>query len=192
MLSMVKKFNPTEKEALKLLVKYAPDKKSYSAVLKHVKAVQKVAINLVKNIVDINCDKEFIKIASLLHDIGRFDCPPNSGKDKIIQHGIIGSRILKKEGWPKAYQRVCETHIGIGIRTKDIIEQKLPLPLKDYVPKTFEENLIAYADNLVDNNKIKDEKYVVERFRKEFGDKFAKRVEKFHNEINLLLAKKKK
>ena len=125
---MVNNFKPTEKEALKLLARYAPDKHSYDAVLRHVKAVQKAALMIVKDVDNTKCDKHLIKVASLLHDIGRFDCPPNSGKDKIIQHGIVGSRILKKEGWPKTYQRVCETHIGIGIRKKDINEQKFPLP----------------------------------------------------------------
>ncbi|MBI4453299.1 HDIG domain-containing protein [Candidatus Woesearchaeota archaeon] len=182
----------TEKEALKLLATYAHDKLSYDAVLRHVKAVQKAALIIIKDVDDTKCDKHFIKVASLLHDIGRFDCPPGSGKDKIIQHGIIGAGILKKEGWPNHYQRVCERHIGIGIRKKDIIEQKLPLPLRDFMPRTFEEKIIAYADNLVDNDKIKDEKFVVERFRKEFGDKFAKRVERFHDEIAKVLSRNKK
>ena len=101
-------------------------------------------------------------------------------------------KILKKEGWPERFQRICETHIGIGIRKQDIEEQSLPLPLKDYIPEKKEEKIIAYADNLVKGNRIMDEEYVIERFRKELGDEFAKRVEKFHEEIHEMRKKSRK
>jgi len=172
----------TEKQAIKLLEKYAPDKESLDNVLWHSKAVQKAALKLMN---DIDCNWEFIKTACLVHDIGRFNMPPKKGPE-AIKHGIEGAKILKKEGWPKKFQKVCENHIGIGIRKQDIEEQNLPLPLKDYIPETKEEKIIAYADNLVKGNKIVDETYVVERFKKELGEKYGKRVEKFHEEIREL------
>ena len=57
----------TEKEAILLLSKYAKDKRDFDAILKHSKAVQKVALRIAKKIKGI--DIEFIRTASLLHDI---------------------------------------------------------------------------------------------------------------------------
>ena len=172
-----------EENAIRLLEKHSPDKESRDDVLGHSKAVQKAASELAEDVED--CDKEFIKTACLVHDIGRFNMPPKKGSE-AIKHGIEGAKILKEEGWPEKFQRVCENHIGIGIRKQDIEEQNLPLPLKDYIPETKEEKIIAYADNLVKGNKIVGEEYVVERFRKELGEEFGKRVEKFHEEIHEL------
>jgi uncharacterized protein len=128
-------------------------------------------------------DIEFLKTASLLHDIGRFFYPPGS-KDPI-KHGIEGARILREEGLPR-HAKVCETHIGIGITKEDIISQSLPLPLKDYVPETIEEILIAYADNL-DSPGIKDEIDVEERFAREVGEEYRKKVKEFHKKVHRIL-----
>ncbi len=182
-----------ENAALCLLKKYAPDERRLEIVLNHSKAVQKMAMKLVDAFDDDECrqkkiDKEFIKVASLLHDIGRFRFPPKTGIESI-KHGIEGAKILKEEGWPEKYQKVCERHIGVGIRKKDIIEQKLPLPEQDFVPETNEEKIITYADNLVEGKecRIVEEKDIVERYRKELGEEHAKRVIKFHDDIHKIL-----
>lgn len=41
---------------------------------------------------------------------------------------------------------VCERHTGAGLTEKEIIEQNLPLPHRDFLPETLEEKLICYAD----------------------------------------------
>ncbi|MFH1438946.1 MAG: HD domain-containing protein [Candidatus Woesearchaeota archaeon] len=190
----------TEKDALELLKKHSNDKKTFEAVLSHSKAVQKAALKITdevnKNLSSKTddkifvCDKEFIKAACIIHDIGRFKCLPvshggtNDGEKASLRHGIVGAEILKKEAWPVKFQRVCETHIGIGITKKDIEEKKLPLPAKDYIPETNEEKIIAYADNLCEHDNIKDEAWVVERYKTELGKEYAKRVIAFHEEIN--------
>jgi uncharacterized protein len=201
-----------EDAALKLLKKYAPDERRLEIVLNHSRAVQKMALKLVEGFSAERCrqngldkkntdkelirvaslDKEFIKVASLLHDIGRFRFPPKTGIESI-KHGIEGAKILKEEGWPAKFQLVCERHIGVGIRRKDIIEQKLPLPEQDYVPLTNEEKIITYADNLVEGKecRIVKEEEIVERYRKELGEEHAKRVEKFHKEIHEILSNAK-
>lgn len=168
----------TEKEAIKLLRKYAKNKKELNAVLRHSKAVQKVALKIAKKIKNI--DIEFIKTASLLHDIGRFRCPPGR---LTFKHGVIGAKILRKENLNK-YAFVAERHLGAGISKKDIIEQKLNLPLKDYIPKTKEEKIIAHADNLISDNKEITPKKAIERFRKELGEKVAKKIKRLNDDIN--------
>ena len=75
---------------------------------------------------------------------------------------------------------------------KDIEEQGLPLPAKDFVPKTKEEKIISYADNLAFHDQIHNEKDVLERYEKDLGIEFRKRVEKFHEEIHKMLVESDK
>jgi len=179
---MMKKL--TEKEALKLLRKHFDSEEAFKKVLKHSKAVQKAALNVAKDIPDVDVD--FIKMGSLLHDIGRSKHPPGKGS---IKHGVAGAEILRKEGF-EDYALVAERHLGVGISKEDIIEQGLDLPAKDYIPVSKEEKIIAYADNLVFGDEIKDDEAVVERFRKELGEKYAERVERFHRGIEKLKKKR--
>ena len=172
----------TEKGAIELLRKYSNNKKSFNAVLNHSRAVQKLALeiaNEVKKNHDVDID--FVKTASLLHDIGRFKCY----KENSIRHGVEGGEILRNEGLKK-YARIAETHIGIGITKQDIEKQGLNLPLKDFVPKTREEKIIAYADNLIFGKERGTIQKVIERFRNELGESYVERVIKLHNEIEEL------
>ena len=172
----------TEKEAVELLRKYSTDDESFNKVLNHSRAVQKLALEIAEEVkknhdVDIN----LVKIGSLLHDIGRFKCY----KENSIRHGVVGGEILIKEGLKK-YARIAETHIGVGITKKDIKKQCLDLPLKDFVPETTEEKIIAYADNFIfGKGKVTIQK-VIERFKKELGEEYVERVIKLHNEIEKL------
>lgn len=94
-------------------------------------------------------DLTFIEEGAMLHDIGvsltdapSLDC---HGMSPYICHGILGRKILEKEGLPR-HALVCERHIGVGLTVADIIEQNLPLPKRDMVPLTDEEQIIALAD----------------------------------------------
>ena len=168
----------SEKEAIKLLKKYANSEKDFKAVLTHSKAVQNVAVDIGKRIKDI--DLNFIKTASLLHDIGRFKCRPRS-KDSI-KHGIFGADILRKEDLPE-YALVAERHLGAGISKEDIEEQGLELPLNDYIPISKEEKIVCHADNLVSNDKLISIEEAVERFSKEVSKKIGKRVKRLAEEV---------
>jgi len=172
-----------QENALKLMEKYAPDKDTYEKVMEHTMAVQKIALEVADKVEGV--DKEFIKTAVILHDIGRFKCPPWS--EDQLKHGIEGAKILKEENWPEKFQRVCENHIGVGILKKDIEDQQLPLPAKDFIPETKEEIIITYADNLVKHDKRTTEGEVAERYRKKLGEEHAKRVEKFHEKVHEMI-----
>lgn len=172
----------SEKEAIGLLKKYSKNKKTYNLVLAHSKLVQKVALKIAKKIKGV--DTEFIKTAALLHDIGRFRCPPGP---KTIFHGVEGAKILRKEGLLK-HARLAERHLGAGINKKDIEEQRLPLPKKDYMPKTIEEKIIAHADNLVFGARVGTLKEVEARFRKEVSEKIARRARNLYNSIKAKFA----
>lgn len=167
----------TEEESIELLRKYSDSPESFRKVLGHVKAVQKEAIAIASKVKDIDMYK--IKIGSLLHDIGRFSCPP--GKDRC-KHGLIGGEILRKEGLFDI-AKIAERHIGVGIKKEDIVSQKLPLPAKDFVPVSKEEKIIAHADNLIFGNKKGGFKEVVVRFKKELGDKYVERLIRLKEDI---------
>jgi uncharacterized protein len=94
-------------------------------------------------------DLSFIEEASLLHDIGiRFVHAPTIGCHgdlPYLAHGYKGRELLESEGWPR-HALVCERHIGVGLSAADILAQHLPLPLRDMIPESLEEIIIAYAD----------------------------------------------
>ena len=168
----------SEKEAVKLLKKYANNEKNFNGVLAHSKAVQKVALDIGKKVKDIDLD--FIKSASLLHDIGRFQSGLG-GKD-VVKHGIFGAEILRKEGLLD-HALVAERHLGAGISKEDILEQGLELPLKDYIPVSKEEKIICHADNLIEEDKRILLKKAVERYEKELGKKAGRKIKKLAREV---------
>ena len=95
-------------------------------------------------------DFQFVWDAAMLHDIGIVKCNAPSiycfGQEPYIRHGVLGGEILRKEGLPEEYARVCERHTGSGLSAEDIKRQELPLPERDFLPETPEEKLICYAD----------------------------------------------
>ncbi len=178
-----------EKEALRLLKKYGQGKPGYSHVLKHSKAVQRLSVEWARKIKanGHRVDVDFVKTAALLHDIGRFAYPPHT-RHKIL-HGIEGGKILRKEGYPR-HARLTERHIGAGISKSDIKKQGLPLPMKDYVPKTIEEKIVACADNLFCGAERKSVKWSLKEFEKGVDKACARKVLKLYKEIQSLLKEK--
>lgn len=129
--------------------KYAPSDNVYDLVLTHCLIVRDIAIQLVESN-GLNLDRKLVEAGALLHDIGVYPLLDASGKlhkgVHYITHGIEGRRILKSEGMPKSIWRFATHHIGAGLTKQDIINQKLPLPLADYLAETDEELLVMYAD----------------------------------------------
>jgi len=177
----------TTQTAIKLLKEHAPNKSVYSKVLKHSQTVQKAALQIFDKIKQ--GDRNFIKIACLLHDIGRLYYPPGS-KDSI-QHGVKGGEILRQLGYER-FARVCERHIGVGISLIDIEQQKLPLPCRDFMPETVEEKIICYADNLIFGTRKGKVEEVVERYNKELGKEYGQRFRKLHSDIMFLVEDRKR
>ena len=98
---------------------------------------------------ELGIDRAFVEEAAMLHDIGicRCDAPKICcfGTEPYLRHGLIGAEMMRAEGFPR-HARVCERHTGAGLTEKEIIEQNLPLPHRDFLPETLEEKLICYAD----------------------------------------------
>ena len=128
---------------------YPPDSMAYSILYKHSVSVTKLAMKIASHNGHLNPDMEIIQLAAMLHDIGIFktDAPGIGchGALPYICHGYIGREILENEGL-SAIAPVCERHIGVGITKLDIIENDLPIPLRNMVPISVEERIICYAD----------------------------------------------
>ncbi len=128
---------------------YDKESRLYKLLIIHSKAVTKKAIEIAKRIPHLHPDIKFIEEAAMLHDIWIFlthypkmDC---FGNNPYICHGYLGREILEKEGLPK-HALVCERHTGTGISREEIMTDKLPIPARDMLPISIEEQIICYAD----------------------------------------------
>ena len=143
---------------LKIIQKYYNSKsKLYQILIKHSMAVTKKALKIARKIKHLKPDLKFIKEASMLHDIGIFltnapeiEC---NGSKPYICHGYLGRKILEKEGLLK-HGLVCERHLGGGITKKEIKQQDLPLPQRDMIPISIEEQIICFADKFFSKTQL--------------------------------------
>lgn len=137
-------------DPIKIIQKYyETDSKPYRLLVRHSQVVTKKSLEIARKVPRFNPDLKFIEEAVMLHDLGIFltNAPDLRcfGEKPYICHGYLGREILEKEGFPK-HALVCERHVGVGLSTQDIEEQKLPLPKRDMIPVSIEEEIICYAD----------------------------------------------
>jgi uncharacterized protein len=134
---------------------YGFKSKAYNYLLPHSAMVTEKALRIAKKVKHLNPDLNFIEEAAMLHDIGIFLTNEPKlgcyGDRPYICHGYLGREILEKEGFPK-HALVCERHIGVGITLEDIEEKELPLPKRDMIPLSVEEQIICFADKFFSKN----------------------------------------
>jgi uncharacterized protein len=141
----------------------APDSEPYQILMEHGRLVAGKALSAAARVAHLNPDLDFIRGAAILHDIGIFltNSPVLGchGIEPYIRHGVLGREILNALGHPR-YGLVCERHVGVGISAEDVRRFKLPLPERDMLPMTIEEQIICYADKFFskDGNGIPREK----------------------------------
>ena len=134
---------------------YDPNSKTFQILVAHGRRVAGKARAAAEQVADLKPNMEFIEAAAMLHDIGIFQTATPElgcfGEHPYICHGLLGSRILMKEGYPKL-ALVCERHIGVGISKADIRQQNLPLPGREMIPVSIEEQIVCYADKFFSKN----------------------------------------
>ncbi len=177
----------------KIIHKYIkPNTKLYRIYIIHVTLVTNKALKIARCLSMPAESRNFIEEASMLHDIGiiKVHAPDlyAFGKLPYITHGIEGAKILLREGLKK-HARVAEAHTGVGIFEQDIKRFNLPIPLKNYVPKTMEEKIISYADLFFskDIDKLwieKQPRQIEKRLLDKFGKKHANIFKKWHKMFN--------
>lgn len=142
---------------------YKKDSKLYNILVGHSTHVMNKALTIIENHPELNADFQFVAEAAMLHDIGIFltDAPSIEchGIAPYLCHGYLGRELLDNEGYPH-HALVCERHTGTGLRLGDIIAQNLPLPRRDMVPVTIEEQIICFADCFFSKTKLGEEKKI--------------------------------
>lgn len=140
---------------------YTLDSLAGQSLLIHSQLVRDKAQALAIKHPEMDLDIPFIQEAAMLHDIGIFltKAPDIGcfGEHPYICHGYLGADLLRAEGLPR-HALVCERHTGAGISLEMIKEQHLPLPLRDMLPITLEEKLIAFADKFYSKTNLTREK----------------------------------
>ena len=132
-----------------IISKYATDEELQGLLITHSRCVAEKALRIADD-AGLEVDRQFVYDAAMLHDIGIVECDAPGircfGSRPYICHGIAGADILRSEGLPESFARVCERHTGSGLTAKEIVERGLPLPQRDLLPETTEEKLICLAD----------------------------------------------
>jgi len=128
---------------------YHPKSKAFQVLVGHSRAVSDKALKIAVKHSELNPDLQFIEEAAMIHDIGIFmtNAPKLFcfGDYPYLAHGYLGCEIITNLGFPE-HGLVCERHTGVGITKEEILERKLPLPYRDFIPETVEEQIIAFAD----------------------------------------------
>ena len=128
---------------------YKPRSKAYKLLVCHSTLVAEKALKIAQNHQEFLPDLAFMEEAAMLHDIGIFKTNAPDllcfGEYPYLCHGYLGCELLVEEGYPD-HGLVCERHTGIGITKEEVVINKLPLPNRDFVPISLEEQLICFTD----------------------------------------------
>lgn len=151
---------------IEIINKYYPvDNPLKQILLKHSRSVEEKALWIVDHHPEYKADRQFVSEAALLHDIGIFltNAPTIycMGTEPYIKHGYLGGELMRKEGYP-LHALVCERHTGAGLSLEEIKRQQLPIPYREMVPVSIEEQIICFADKFFSKTKLDREKSVQE------------------------------
>lgn len=165
-------------------------------LLHHSKQVCDKALQIMYASGRSDIDGRTVICGAMLHDIGIIRCNAPGilccGKEDYISHGVCGREMLA--GYSAAtgvelecFGRICERHTGSGLTAADVINQKLPLEVRDYLPETPEEKLICLADKFFSKSGKMHEKPLdkVRHSMAKFGKESAERFEQLCAEFNL-------
>ena len=129
----------------------------YKILVQHSEHVKEKALEVAYRHPELQLDKTFIAEATMLHDIGIFMCDSPRiqcfGTRQYVEHGYLGAHIITLEGLPR-HAMVCERHTGTGLSLETIVKRQLPLPHRDRIPVSLEEQVICYADKFFSKSKL--------------------------------------
>ncbi len=152
-----------------LFSKYYPNgHPARNVLVLHSNLVREKALRVVQQHPELNANVDFISEASLLHDIGIFltNAPKIGchGTYPYICHGYLGRQLLEKEGMP-IHALICERHTGIGLTREEIISKQMPLPHRDMLPESIEEQIICFTDTFYSKGKHPDKEIPLKKIR---------------------------
>lgn len=163
---------------------YNTDSELYAILINHSSDVTKKALQIADNHPELNIDKQFVSEAGMLHDIGIFQTNAPFiqcfGTYPYMAHGYLGSELMQKEGFPR-HALVCERHTGTGLTLEEIIRENLPLPHREMMPVSIEEQVICFADCFFSKTHLGEERSA-EKVRvkaEKFGERSAKQIDEW-------------
>jgi len=134
---------------------YDPSGKAFQVLVTHGRLVAQKALEAARAVEHLRPDRGLIERAAMLHDIGmlrtyvpKLGC---NGTEPYIRHGVIGREMLEEIGLG-AEALICERHVGAGISAEEIHRRRLPLPKRDMLPLSVEEQIVCYADKFFSKN----------------------------------------
>jgi len=116
-------------------------------VIQHCLLVSEVAVKLAEKnkAMGRTVDVRLTEIGGILHDLGR-------AQTHGMDHAVVGAKLAEKHGVEKPVLDIIKKHIGAGITPEEAFF--LGLPNDDYMPRTWEEKIVAHADNMVKGTKV--------------------------------------
>jgi len=169
---------PSRRKALNLLLKAGCSRK----VVEHCKAVAAVAVQIARACEKkgLNVDVQLVEIGALLHDIGR-------SKTHSVDHAVVGMEIAESLGLPDAVVSIIGRHVGGGITVDEA--ERLGWEVRDYVPRTLEEKIVAYADKLIEGLRRVPIEQAIEKLSWDLGETHPaiERVKKLHAELSSVI-----
>lgn len=133
----------SKEEAVRILKEEGCEDK----VIQHCLLVSETAVRLAEKnkAMGRDVDVALTEIGGLLHDLGR-------AQTHGMDHAVIGVKLAEKHGIEKPVLEIIKKHIGAGITPEEAAY--FGLPEDDYIPRTWEEKIVAHADNMVKGTKV--------------------------------------
>ena len=158
-------------------------------LMKHSSDVTALALQIAQAHPELQMDLQFVEEAAMLHDIGIVFCHAPlihcHGTEPYLCHGYLGAELLRQLGYPR-HARVCERHTGAGLTKDEIVNRQLPLPQQDFLPETWEEKAVCYADKFYSKTRLESKKtleQVIGSLSK-FGPEGVQRFMEWHEHFN--------
>lgn len=151
-------------DAIAIINKYYPEENELKHILlTHSRSVADKALWIADRHPELDLDRQFLEEAALLHDIGVFLTDADGihchGTYPYICHGYLGAELVLREGYPR-HALVCERHTGAGLSLDSILNQQLPVPHRDMLPVSLEEQVICFADKFFSKTRLDQEKSI--------------------------------
>lgn len=159
-------------------------------LLTHSKLVRDKALWIADRNPHLGANRDVLELGSMLHDIGiMFTHAPEigcNGSHPYICHGYLGRELLELEGLNKI-ALFAERHTGTGLTLQTIKAQNLPLPHREMVPVTIEEQIICFADKFYSKGKHPEHEIPLDKIRKKLAKHGSDPVEQFNKWCEIFL-----